>query len=663
MIRLQLRRLLLGVLAVMIALGNSPAAADDHEPTIRFYGGGWGHGIGMSQYGAYGRAVAGHSYEQILAHYYEGTGLQPVDDFGELADDTVNVRVDVRSSVAVSTPLAQVGDWEVEVFADGASIGTSTRPVTATWNGSRWTATWTDPGTDITIDLCENNAACASSTLAIALDPSERTVLEEWEDGPNLGEYRSGRIVLHPASVTTAKGLPTRCGSGTSFCVVHEVGFDEYLYGIAEVPTSWPDAAMAAQAVAARSYAASRIIARNSSSVWPEPFDVYEGTADQVYSGFARSGSCGGWCAAVDDTERNVVTYDDPINGTQIAETFYSSSNGGYSAEPPDVWANGSTRPYLQAAPDEFDGNPANPNAARVYEYSLSDVSRWLNSYDDPITGDQLHVGTVRSIEIDAPASGRVSFASVVIHGTSKSTSVEDRVVNGSIVEGPYGFRFYSALREGCLADAVPGQACLKSTNFTVDSVNPFVDVEYDDYFYLPVQWMTVEDITKGVAPAVFGPQQTNNRAQLATFLWRFAGEPVPTGPSGFTDVQAGSFYEDAVAWMRETDITTGTSPTQFSPEGTVTRGQAAAFLWRFAGEPESSAALGFNDVPDDTYYTDAVRWMVEWEITTGTSPTTFSPDAVLTRAQIATFLWRLAGQPDAFADDVELPSAMRVTT
>jgi peptidoglycan hydrolase-like amidase len=652
MITLQFRRLVVATLVAVLALGSPAAASDDSEPTITFFGGGWGHGIGLSQYGAYGRAVAGHSYEEILAHYYAGTTLRPIDDF--LADQ-VKVRVDVRSSIAVSTPLSQVGSWEVEVFAGATAIGTSTRPITAAWNGSRWTATFTDPGTGVTTDLCDGKAACAGSALAIALGPSERVVLEQFENGPNLGEYRSGRIVLHPASVATAKGMPGRCGSGTSFCVVHDVGFDEYIYGIQEVPTSWPAAAMAAQAVAARSYAASRITARNASSGWREPFDVYEDTNDQVYTGFARSGACGGWCAAVDSTNRNVVTY-----GGAVAETFYSSSNGGYSAEPQDVWAGGSPRPYLRATPDEFDGNSANPNAARVYEYSVADVSRWLNSYSDPITGDQLHVGTVGSIEIEAPPSGRVTYASVVIHGTAKSTSVEGRVVNGSVVGGPYGFRFYSALREGCLADGRPQNECLKSTNFTVQSVNPFVDVGYDDYFYLPVQWMTAEGITKGVAPAVFGPQQTNNRAQLATFLWRFAGEPAPAAPSGFRDVQAGSFYEDAVAWMKESGITTGTSPTLFSPNGTVTRAQAAAFLWRFAGEPASDQPIAFTDVRDGTYYTEAVRWMVEFGITTGTTATTFAPNEVLTRGQIATFLWRLADAPDAFADDVDLPDAMR---
>ena len=131
-----------------------------------------------------------------------------------------------------------------------------------------------------------------------------------------------------------------------------------------------------------------------------------------------------------------------------------------------------------------------------------------------------------------------------------------------------------------------------------MQSVNPFVDVDYADYFYLPVQWMVTEGVTKGVAPAVFGPAQTNNRAQLATFLWRFAGEPIRRLHRDSPTCRPVASTTTPVAWMKETGITTGTSATLFSPDGTVTRAQAAAFLWRFAGEPASDEAIAFTDVP-----------------------------------------------------------------
>ena len=119
------------------------------------------------------------------------------------------------------------------------------------------------------------------------------------------------------------------------------------------------------------------------------------------------------------------------------------------------------------------------------------------------------------------------------------------------------------------------------------------------------------------------------------------------TGKNPFTDVPAGSYYEDAVIWAVDKGITTGTSATTFNPNGICTRAQAVTFLWRAAGSPAAkSSAMPFADVKAGSYYYDAVLWAVEQGITTGTSATTFIPDATCTRAQIVTFLWRANGSP-----------------
>ena len=114
------------------------------------------------------------------------------------------------------------------------------------------------------------------------------------------------------------------------------------------------------------------------------------------------------------------------------------------------------------------------------------------------------------------------------------------------------------------------------------------------------------------------------------------------TGKNPFTDVPAGSYYEDAVIWAVDKGITTGTSATTFNPNGICTRAQAVTFLWRAAGSPAAkSSAMPFADVKAGSYYYDAVLWAVEQGITKGTSDTMFSPDATCTRAQIVTFLYR----------------------
>ena len=116
-----------------------------------------------------------------------------------------------------------------------------------------------------------------------------------------------------------------------------------------------------------------------------------------------------------------------------------------------------------------------------------------------------------------------------------------------------------------------------------------------------------------------------------------------------FVDVPEGSYYEEAVAWAVENGITKGTSDTTFDPNGICTRAQAVTFLWRTAGSPApKTSTMPFTDVKAGSYYYDAVLWAVENGITKGTSATTFSPDADCTRAQIVTFLWRAQKSPAA---------------
>ena len=116
-----------------------------------------------------------------------------------------------------------------------------------------------------------------------------------------------------------------------------------------------------------------------------------------------------------------------------------------------------------------------------------------------------------------------------------------------------------------------------------------------------------------------------------------------------FVDVPEGSYYEEAVNWAVEKGITTGTDATHFSPDGICTRAQAVTFLWRAAGSPAAkSAVMPFTDVKVGSYYYDAVLWAVENGITKGTSETMFSPDATCSRAQIVTFLWRSQKAPAA---------------
>ena len=169
-----------------------------------------------------------------------------------------------------------------------------------------------------------------------------------------------------------------------------------------------------------------------------------------------------------------------------------------------------------------------------------------------------------------------------------------------------------------------------------------FVDVATGSYYEDAVDWAVENGITKGTDDTHFSPDGICTRAQAVTFLWRAAGSPEPeTRTMPFTDVNAGSYYYDAVLWAVENGITEGTSNTTFSPNSTCTRAQIVAFLWRSEKSPAAGNRNPFADVKSTAYYADAVLWAVREDITKGTTNTTFSPDADCTRAQIVTFLWR----------------------
>ncbi|MEQ8841133.1 MAG: S-layer homology domain-containing protein [Acidimicrobiales bacterium] len=173
-----------------------------------------------------------------------------------------------------------------------------------------------------------------------------------------------------------------------------------------------------------------------------------------------------------------------------------------------------------------------------------------------------------------------------------------------------------------------------------------FDDVPPAKYYTTAVGWLAHKGITTGTAPRRFSPFDPVTRGQMATFLWRFRQSPTPLSPSGFSDIPSGVYYEDAVSWLLESGITTGVGGNRFAPDDFVTRAQMATFLWRLEGSPPGSPAAGFGDVPAGQYYSDAVDWLLHRGITTGTGPGVYSPNDQVSRAQMATFLWRLAGEP-----------------
>lgn len=173
-----------------------------------------------------------------------------------------------------------------------------------------------------------------------------------------------------------------------------------------------------------------------------------------------------------------------------------------------------------------------------------------------------------------------------------------------------------------------------------------FIDVKTTDYFYNSVKWAVGKNITNGTSSTTFSPYKSCTRAEIVMFLWRAAGSPEPTTTRNpFRDVNAvtHSSYYKAILWASQKGITSGTSTTAFSPDQVCTRAQIVTFLYRYAGQPSGYYSNPFKDVSatSEASYYNAVLWAVGKGITTGSSPTTFSPYASCNRAEAVTFLYR----------------------
>ncbi len=190
--------------------------------------------------------------------------------------------------------------------------------------------------------------------------------------------------------------------------------------------------------------------------------------------------------------------------------------------------------------------------------------------------------------------------------------------------------------------------AALAGTATAQSSIQPlgappsaFTDVVAGSFYEEAVNWAANEGVTTGISATEFGPDLSMPRSQAITVVWRVAGSPAGSPASGFTDVLAGSFYEEAVNWAKANGITTGISATLFGPDVITSRAMFITTLWRAFGSPTGSPASGFTDVPVGSYFEEAVNWAKAKGITTGISATLFGPYRAVTRAEAMTLQYR----------------------
>jgi SpoIID/LytB domain protein len=351
------------------AATGTPVVASD--PTITIEGRGFGHGVGMSQYGAYGMAQRGLTASQITDYYYAGTTVA-----------TAPQPSDIRVLVSTTASTVVTGSAAVGYYINGAQVAESVA-------GQR--VTISAQGSSTVLD----GRVQPAGTLIIGYNSSPLSV------SASGAQYKWGYLAVYPSS-------------GQLRLVVDKMTMDEYLFGLGEVPSSWPTAALEAQALTGRSYAKWATDSRRAS----DPTRVYDldgSTIDQAYVGYGKEIGPSGhrWVAAVSSTSGRTVQH----NGS-TAQTFYSSSSGGHTEDSGYVFV--TQLPYLRGRADPDDLNAANPNRAWTRSYSGTAMGGWVKAERG------IDIGVVTSMQVSGSigVSGRTDRATIRLTGTAGSTSM-----------------------------------------------------------------------------------------------------------------------------------------------------------------------------------------------------------------------------------------------
>jgi peptidoglycan hydrolase-like amidase len=384
------------LLLLPLTLTALPRAMGQVPADFVFSGGGWGHGLGMGQWGAKGQAEAGRTYDQILHHYYTGSAVGR-------GDPMPPVRVGVLWDVGT---VDVTGSWKVEFQykAPGGELLATGNP-NETWRvstdekGSLHLATAGRP---------EVIRPGGPNTLNVIYSPH----------GTTLRLPQTGNRYVHGVLEISSY---ERSGRWLVRAVITELSMQHYLYGLGEMPSSWHMEALKAQAVAARTYAAEKI-ARVGQSRLPCACGMFSSTLDQSYVGFEKEGGPAGerWRTAVDSTDALVVKVNDkPI------EAYYHSSSGGHTEHNELVWG-GTPRSYLRGVPDPWDSGPHHTWTVR---YKRLDLQNRLRARPDTDAGELLGIELVPPFGV----SGRIlGWASPSQGGVRLKGSSGEKRVSGS---------------------------------------------------------------------------------------------------------------------------------------------------------------------------------------------------------------------------------------
>ena len=388
------RKALVALALVAVLLPTAAPSADANQTshiTIRTFG--WGHGVGMGQWGAEGMARGGSSYQQILNHYYTNTAIENASTNSNWND----VRVQIRTTNdPVEIRIAESGTRLAGPSGSDVNLNADERVRVDRHNDQMRVRVLRADGSTRVTRSGPNN----SQTIVHLNGNRANTLSAAWGDTP----YRNGRIVVH--------------GEGSEQCtqrhcvVVRGMTMNQYLHGLVEVPGSWHTNSLRAQAVAARSFAAPKVNHRGPR------YDLVDSVLDQAYRG--SNGTGGGWPQAVNDTNNQVLVYrgSGSYHG-QIISAYYSASTGGHTENSEYVWS--AAMPWARGLPDP--GDSISPHRS-TFTIAADDLSRWLR--DAPDVPEVRNITDVRIVG-NIGVSGRSNKGEVRITGNTTVTISSNR--------------------------------------------------------------------------------------------------------------------------------------------------------------------------------------------------------------------------------------------
>ena len=523
------RRIAVVTAVVALTVGLSvPASATE----MLIYGAGWGHGVGLSQYGAKAMAADGASYGQIVGRYFSGATTAR---YPSLHPETFLARDETPLWVGLHQQSENLS-FTIEEGTATLCFDATSHCVATAHSGQTWRFTRDGTGKCVfsqimpsgRVELVGQPWGCSASVRPETPSTTLRVPLK-------ARSYRNGTLRFRQAPST---GL---------IQTVLEIGVEDYVRGLSEVPESWPAAAIKAQVVVSRSQAVWYALDRGPA----DQFDIEakddcycnlrDGTPDQVFRGYTGLISHPRWVDAVEATFMQVIN----VRGN-TGLGLYSSSSGGLTESFYDVFGNGD-HPYLTVVDDHaaFSEQAANPHSSWSAKYSQAVLANafgfsWL--VDAEVT-ERNASGTARTVRLAGIVAGRPTEITVS------------------------GIEFRRALS-------------LRSTAFDISVVAQFEDVPAEYQFSGEILGLYESGVTTGCTATSFCPGRAVTRAEMAVFLVRALDLVPATSPAPFTD-NDGHLFEAEIETLWSHGVTTGCTATSFCPGRAVTRAEMAAFLVR----------------------------------------------------------------------------------